>query len=152
LGYPWVEKNIHLIPVSVRVGYRCHTRVKNCLIPVPVGLGTRRLSGTRTRIAIPNLGSYSLLRQAAAFHSAHPDFICWGCCSVLNPAADVFSPRELTLADDSFLAQELSLSLQASIFFLASFVWIVARIHPGLTLELSDRKARDFIVQIALPR
>jgi hypothetical protein len=31
-------------------------------------------------------------------------------------------------------------------------VWFVAGIHPGLSLELPDRKARGFEVRIALPR
>ncbi len=31
-------------------------------------------------------------------------------------------------------------------------VWIVARTRPGIALESSDQKTRDFVVQIALPR
>jgi hypothetical protein len=31
-------------------------------------------------------------------------------------------------------------------------VWIIAETHPGYTLELPDRKARGFLVLIALKR
>jgi hypothetical protein len=36
--------------------------------------------------------------------------------------------------------------------FVWILVWIIAETHPGYTLELPDRKARGFLVLIALKR
>jgi hypothetical protein len=74
-------------------------------------------TGSRAQlIFVLDLRSYSLLRQAAAFHSARPDFCLLVLLLSLESRRRCLQPRR-ALADDSFLAQELSLSLQASIFF-----------------------------------